>query len=266
MDRCLKILFFLCIFVEIKSWKGPDFLIIGTQKGGTTSLYKYLIRHPQILGANYKEIHFFDMNYQNGINWYRRQFPIKKTNQELIGEATPLYLYHPLVPSRVFERFPKTKIIILLRNPVDRLISHYFMINKSKNILDLDEVFEKELSAQFALKNLLENKDYEINSLIWDSYLSRGLYFEQIKSWRKFFPSNQILIIFSEDLFKNTCNTVNKVFKFLGLPEYNLKKYYKYLKSSSKKVVKIEDKQRLNQYYKSSNMQLQKYLGIKLPW
>src|SRR5579863_6754349 len=113
----------------------PDFMIIGTQKGGTTSLYNYLIDHPNISSIFKKEPHFFDFNFYKGVSWYRAHFPslLEKYYSERVhgqkfitGEASPYYLYHPLVPQRIKETMPTayTKFIVLLRNPIDRAYSH----------------------------------------------------------------------------------------------------------------------------------------------
>ena len=91
-----------------------DFLIIGAQRSGTTSLYNYLIKHPKILSATKKEIHFFDRYFKKGFNWYESHFLPKKKGY-LRGEATPYYLYHPLSSERIFKVFPDVKLIIILR-------------------------------------------------------------------------------------------------------------------------------------------------------
>ncbi len=81
----------------------PNYLIIGAQKAGTSSLFYYLSMHPQIKNSYKKEIHYFDKNYHNSINWYKQFFPLKFfiNNTTKIGEATPNYLYHPHVPKRI---------------------------------------------------------------------------------------------------------------------------------------------------------------------
>src|SRR5579885_2674785 len=113
----------------------PDFIIIGTQRGGTTSLYAYLGQHPQIAPAVIKEVHFFDNNYERGVGWYRTQFPFlieksiaKNIGQQnfITGEASPYYLFHPHVPERAAKVVPGAKLIVLLRNPIDRAYSHYY--------------------------------------------------------------------------------------------------------------------------------------------
>ncbi|RAQ39531.1 deacetylase sulfotransferase, partial [Arthrospira sp. O9.13F] len=104
----------------------PHFIIIGTQKGGTNSLYQYLCQHPQIIPAASKEIHYFTLNYHQPPQWYQSQFPRLPHPQQLTGEGSPYYLYHPAVPQRLHQYSPQVKLIVLLRNPVDRAISHYY--------------------------------------------------------------------------------------------------------------------------------------------
>ncbi|MEJ2557594.1 MAG: sulfotransferase domain-containing protein, partial [Anaerolineae bacterium] len=112
----------------------PDFLIIGAQKCGTDSLFRYLGGHPCIKLASSKEAHYFDLKFDKGINWYRSHFPLipykysvkRLRKQDLItGEATPYYLFHPHAPGRAAAIVPHVKLIVLLRNPADRAYSHY---------------------------------------------------------------------------------------------------------------------------------------------
>src|SRR3712207_6690007 len=104
----------------------PDFVIIGTQRGGTTSLYHYLSKHPEVLPALRKEIHFFDLNFDRGLDWYLAHFA-RQDQPGLVGEASPLYMFHRDVPERVRRVLPNAKFIALLRNPVDRAYSQYQM-------------------------------------------------------------------------------------------------------------------------------------------
>ena len=107
----------------------PDYLIIGAQKCGTGSLYRYLNQHPRIKSGITKEVRFFDKYYNRGINWYRVFFPFKDLlgRKYLTGDATPRYLDHPHAPKRVKEIIPNVKFIVLLRNPIDRAYSMYNM-------------------------------------------------------------------------------------------------------------------------------------------
>src|ERR1700730_9070734 len=112
----------------------PDFLIIGTQRGGTTSLFHYLEAHPCVRPAVNKDLHFFDRKYNKGLAWYRGHFPTRveryyaqkiRGRAFLTGEASPSYLFHPHTPGRVAQAVPHVKLIVLLRNPVTRAYSQY---------------------------------------------------------------------------------------------------------------------------------------------
>ena len=111
----------------------PDFIISGTVRSGTTSLYYNICEHPSVLPAAYDEIGFFDSNYHLGTNWYRSMFPTEKemkrvkkeTNFAITGEDTPFYFWKKEAVERIFQDIPNSKIIIIFRNPVDRAYSNY---------------------------------------------------------------------------------------------------------------------------------------------
>lgn len=106
----------------------PDFVIIGAQKSGTSFFYNLLTRHPQIEKAATKEVHFFSRYYDLGPSWYNSHFPFprqKDASNPLTGEATPYYLLHPLAARRAADTIPQARLIVMLRNPVDRAYSHY---------------------------------------------------------------------------------------------------------------------------------------------
>src|SRR5437762_1657829 len=111
----------------------PDYIIVGAQKSGTTSLWAYLNEHPYVQPVLNKETNYFDSNYNRGPAWYRSHFPLMKrdnscatpVSKTLTGESCANYIFHPLAPQRAAETVPRAKIIFLLRNPVDRAFSHY---------------------------------------------------------------------------------------------------------------------------------------------
>ena len=111
----------------------PDFLVIGTKRGGTTSLWRYLIQHPLVPRLfpawNTKTSHYFEENWHRGEQWYRSHFPTDRRRQAMerrhgapprVGEAAPLYMFHPLAPGRVHDLMPQARLIVLLRDPVER--------------------------------------------------------------------------------------------------------------------------------------------------
>jgi len=164
-----------------KNLQMPDFLIIGAQKCGTTSLYRYLIQHPQIEPAIKKEIHYFDLNYNKPIQWYLNQFPALKTQSDRItGEATPYYIFHPHAPYRIKEHMPDAKIIVLLRNPVDRAYSHYhYAVERYGETLSFEEALDIEnerLAGE--MEKFQKNPYYKSRNYRCFSYQKRGIYIE----------------------------------------------------------------------------------------
>jgi hypothetical protein len=255
----------------------PDFLIIGGQRCGTTFFYNCLKQHPDIKTTlRRKEIHFFDNNFHKGLIWYKSYFPTitsKYFNKHFLsqkvitGEASPYYILHPLVPGRVKSIIPNVKLILLLRNPVNRAYSHYnHEVRRGFEKLSFIKAIEREREiVNKEMNKLLENEYYYSHIFRNYSYLTRGIYVNQIKKWMEYFPENQFLIIKSEDLFKNPENTLNDAFKFLDLPQYHK---IEFKRPNQGKYSKLETKivEELTEYFKPYNQQLYEYLGIDFNW
>ena len=181
----------------------PDFLIIGAQKGGTTSALHYLSQHPQIEVAPQKEVHYFDLNYSQGLSWYQQQFP--NPNPDILrGEASPYYILHPDVPRRVAADFPHIKLIALLRNPVERAISHYHhAIKEGLETLPLEDAIAQEpIRLAGEAQKLQDDPNYHSYAYQHHSYLIRGEYLNQLQRWWAHFPKQQLLILHSDDLYQ----------------------------------------------------------------
>lgn len=246
----------------------PHFMILGTQKGGTNSLYQYLCQHPQILPATQKEIHFFTLYYQKGIDWYRSQFPSTADgNLLLTGEGTPYYLFHPCVPQRVYHHFPNLKFIVLLRNPINRAISHYYWeVNLGYEMLSLkDALLQEPERLRGETEKLLADETYYSHNHQHYSYLSRGIYVEQLQNWMNVFPREQFLIVQSEDLASQSPKTLNQVFEFLDLPPYQLTNYKKYNVGDYPNV-SLDIRQYLAEYFLPYNDKLIELIGQGLTW
>ncbi len=122
----------------------PAFVIVGAQRGGTTSLYRYLAAHPGVLPASRKELHYFTNRHDRGPDWYRSQFPPTPPGT-ITGESTPYYLFHPHAPRRLHAFAPDVKLIVLLRNPVDRAYSHYqLQVRRRHETLPFEEAIARE--------------------------------------------------------------------------------------------------------------------------
>lgn len=251
----------------------PDFLIIGAQKCGTTFLYQLLVQHPRVKPAFVKEVHYFDLNFGKGDNWYRSHFPlrVRKTRTYITGEASPYYLFHPHAARRASTVVPGAKLIVLLRNPVDRAYSHYQhqvkrVTEEARETLTFEEAIEAEESLLPAEVNkMLEDENYKSLGHRTRSYLSRGRYMDQLLVWTRYFPKRQMLVLKSEDLFDDTTNALERVLNFLALPLWEPETYSIPNKREYSGLGPLV-RQRLEEYYELPNRRLYEYLGANLGW
>jgi Sulfotransferase domain len=203
----------------------PDFLILGAQKAGTTALYSYLRRHPEITGPAFKEVSFFDRHYAHGERWYRAHFPIRRTG--IVGEASPSYLFHPLAPERVGAMLPEARLIAILRNPVDRAFSHYqHEVAFGREPLSFEDAVAREDERMAGeLERMLADPGY-FSYAWWNyTYLARGRYAEQLERWLAVFPREQLRVLFTDELAEDTAATYRHVLSFLGVDERGLDSY-----------------------------------------
>jgi hypothetical protein len=197
----------------------PDFVIIGAQRGGTTSLHAYLRAHPQIILPATKELHYLTDRFGRGREWYLGQFPSPLAAGLLTGEATPYAMFHPLAPGRLRAVAPRAKLIVLLRDPVDRAYSHYLMERaRGDEALEFAAALAAEptrLAREEA--RLVADPEYVSWPHKHASYLARGDYTPQLERWFACFPRHQILILRSEDFYRQTAGTFADITAFLGL-------------------------------------------------
>jgi Sulfotransferase domain len=197
----------------------PQFLIIGAQKAGTTSLYEYLCEHPRISPSMTKEVHYFDLAYHRGSTWYRAHFRIPRQLDEIAGESSPYYLFHPLVPKRVAADLPNSRLIVILRNPIDRAYSHYnherALGYEELRFEDAIECEEERLTGEE--DRILSDPSYRSFSHQHHSYIARSRYAEQLERWFRYFDREHFCILSAEDLFEHPHETAATCQRFLGL-------------------------------------------------
>ena len=259
----------------------PDFLVIGTKRGGTTSMIKYLRRHPAILPMwpgveNAKKTFYFDENYHRGDQWYRSHFPSNLQRRRVekhvgvrpqTGEAAPYYMFHPLVVDRVAETMPQVKVLVLLRNPVDRIWSHYNeRVNAGTETLTFREALEAEEGRlRGEAERIIAEGDYYSERHDFCSYLARGRYLEHLDPWLERFYPNQLHIVRSEDLYRQPQAVLPQVHRFLGLPEVPppAKHRYNYVPASE---VEPDMREWLADYYAPHVSDLEKRLDRSFEW
>jgi len=248
----------------------PGYMVIGTHKGGTSSLLSYMIQHPQLFGGTHKELHFFDYQYHRGEKFYRSVFPKSAELPEgsLTGEATPFYMFHPLVPARVAEVTPDTKIIMLLRDPVERSISHYYhQVRRGREKLSIEESFKAEQERIGEEKErLLAGEIFKPEAFRRFSYMERSKYADQLERWFKHFPREQCFIDTSERFYSDTENFLADLFGFLGVdPDFKIPD----LSPKNVGVHREDDPEvraMLVEHFKPHNERLEKMLGRKFDW
>ena len=255
----------------------PDFIIIGAQRCGTTSLYRYLCTHPAIGRAAKKEVHFFDNSFKKSINSYRiyfQTFFYKYYRQQishqalLTGEASPYYLFHPLAPHRISQSLPRVKLIVLLRNPVDRAYSHYWHeVRRGKETLSFEEAIEREPERLWGQRERLIFHDGAYYSATHQhfSYLARGIYVDQLSVWQRLFPKEQFLILRSEEFYADPATTLNRIFAFLNLPSWSRTDDTIYNHSDYPSMTMTTKKQ-LADYFRPHNERLYEFLGQDFGW
>ncbi|MFB6356193.1 MAG: sulfotransferase domain-containing protein [bacterium] len=198
----------------------PDFILIGGQKCGTSSLFFHLKNHPGIYEPDNKEINYFTDKYARPAQWYRDYFT---SDPDLLNfEATTYYLFHPLAPKRIKQDLPNCKFIVLLRNPVDRTQSHYHHnIRNDREELPFPEAIKKESERiKGEVERIIKEDHYVSFSHRHYSYLTRSLYVKSLSNWLEFFPRERFLIIQSEEFFQHPWNVMKSIEKFLGIKQW----------------------------------------------
>ena len=245
----------------------PDFIIIGTVRSGSTSLYYNICEHPSILPASYDEIGFFDSNYHLGIDWYRSMFPrqkkMKKTKKEtgyaLTGEDTPFYFWKREVAERILEILPNVKIIAIFRNPIDRAYSNYNLgLRKNTEKLTFEEAIDEEIE-------FLEKHSFRECVDRRRSYLSKGLYEKQVKVWFELFDTSQIHILSTDQMQKNPQKELQKIFSFLEISDYAIKNPQKQ-KSAEYSKMRSDTRRKLLDFYKPHNDEFFRIIKQKFDW
>ena len=234
-----------------------NFVIGGTQKGGTSALDSFLRQHPEIcMPTTRKELHFFDREEENrDYKEYHANFE-PKTKQRVIGEASPIYMYWETAPYRIWKYNPKMKWILTLRNPVERAFSAWNMeIKRGKEKLSFADAIEQEADrCREALP--LQHRVY--------SYADRGFYAHQVRRLFNIFGRENILVLLSEELRNDHAKTLRQVFEFLGVDSSFVPPEASVFEQEYSNKIDDQVRLRLNETFKDDITELEKLIARDL--
>jgi len=182
---------------------GPTFIIAGSMRCGTSALNSYLREHPDVVVATTKEVHYFDEKFHLGFEWYSRQFP-GADRAVAVGEATPNYVFSAEAMGRIAKVLPSVRLIIMLRNPIDRAYSHYWH-DRTRGKIDVPfaAVIERECAGA------------ETET----AYIDRGRYLDQLDRVFRLFPRNAVLVSTFEELAQDPESVYATMCRFIGVSD-----------------------------------------------
>ncbi len=259
----------------------PDYLIIGTKRGGTTSLARWLLLHPQVrplfpARETRKGTYYFDVNYRRGHRWYRSHFPTRAAQsiraqvagqRQVVGEATPYYLHHPHAAARARQLVPQTRVIALLRHPVDRTYGHWAERHR-QHVEPLD--FSDALAAEEGRlageeERMLVDPSYVSFAHQHYSYVDQSRYARGLGRWLAVFPRHQVLVLRSEDLYADPGLVYRQVLDFLGLRSF-LPDELAGWNQVAKQGADLEERARLLELLRPDITAVEELLGRDLHW
>lgn len=256
----------------------PDYLIIGAKKGGTSSLTNWLIQHPDVLRMfptfqPLKSAHFFDIDFHQGVDWYRGHFPTERVRRQhpgaVVGEASPYYMFHPAAAQRARSVVPDAKVIAVLRNPVSRAYSNYWDRRAAGS--ETLPSFEAAIAAEAKRLERVDEHRLRHDATYYSrehdqfTYLARGRYVEHLPAWLDAYPAEQVMVLRAEDMYADPAAVFIRVQHFLGIaacPDVDLKTY----NERSKPPIAPATKAQLAEYYRPFNTALEERLGRDMGW
>lgn len=261
----------LAMGLRLGTW--PDFVIIGAQRAGTTSLYDYLTQHAEIAPALRKEIHYFDNHFDRDHAWYRAFFYPAALRRlfwpTVTGEATPYYLFHPHAAARLAATLPHARFIVMLRNPVDRAYSHYLHeVRRGYETLPFAQAIAQETErVRVSAAALAAPAAYDPAHHHY-TYLQRGLYAGQLQVWQQHFARSQILIIISETFFAQPSQALADCLAFLGVRDLDWRPSHFVKRNFHGNYAAIDPplRRQLEAYFAPHNQQLANFLGYDPGW
>ncbi|MBL8754693.1 MAG: sulfotransferase domain-containing protein [Planctomycetes bacterium] len=246
--------------------RGPDFLIVGTTKAGTTSLYEYMCQHPRVLPAIWKEPEYY-LFPERGMDWYLSHFPRTpdRPARFVTGEASSCYLSIWNAKDLIHASFPAARLFVLLRDPVDKAISHCHHDRKiGREQRTVDQALNEEL-------DILEPRPDPFHGAeeYWrtqSGYVWLGLYAYMLENWFSKFPREQMLVVQSEQFWREPGPIMDQAFAHVGLPAHALGNYPVHLEGKYDKSKPEPVRVRLQRFFARHNDRLFDLVGRRFDW
>jgi len=259
----------------------PDFLVIGTKKGGTTSVANWLVQHPQVVPMfprfqRHKSPHYFDINYDRGQAWYRSHFPtaaarerhVGEAGPSRVGEASPYYMFHPAAADRIAETVPDARLVAVLREPVSRAHSNYYdrVVAGTETLPTFEAAIDAEESRLTGVTDeWLAVPGHYSFSHDHHTYLARGRYAEQLRRFFDRLGREQVLVLPLEALKREPDKTFRRIEDHLGLDHHDVVLEERNVRSGNPPIDPAT-KERLTAYYEPYNRELAELLGEDYGW
>jgi len=240
--------------VTAKARPLPSVVGVGAMRSGTTALFSALSRHPELAAPTRKEIHFFDLHFARGINWYRAFFPV---SARLAMEWSPSYMNHPMAARRAREVLGDARILVLLRDPVERAWSQYRL---RRSLGTEDREFDVVLATEMEAPRKAFS-EYAAPGEI--PYLRAGLYADQLEAWLSTFGADSVLVLDSADVFSKPDGYLAVIQDFIGVDRAAID----YVQINASPAAPLpESLEALRWYFDDSDAKLQRMTGITFSW
>lgn len=246
----------------------PGFLVVGTKRGGSTSAYHWIARHPEVAPCRtQKGTHYFDVNHARGWRWYLSGFPKPSPAHRLTGEASPYYMFHPLAPQWIADELPEVKLVVVLREPVARAWSHHqYELARGNETLDFEAALDAEDSRVAGeVERIVADPRYVSDAHRHHTYRQRGHYADQLHRLYSLFSPKRVLVLQSEALFADPHDQLERVWRFLGLSSVRLDGLQP-MKAGRPGAIPPSAVHRLQEYYRDHNERLYALPGIDFRW
>lgn len=239
----------------------PTVLVVGAQRCGTTSMYRALAQHPGAFKpVLHKGVHFFDTSYERGASWYRGHFVRSRQVEEraralgvrpVVFESSPYYMCHPLAPSRIAADLPDVKLLVLLRDPVERAYSaHAHELARGYETEDFSSALRLEPDRlRGEEQRLIENGRARSHSHQHHAYVTRGEYVTYLERLERLFPPSRMHVVDSTDWFARPAAVFSEVLTFLGLPEHPDVQFEQH-NARRRSPMRPEDRERLEEHFR----------------